>query len=92
MDFIVIGCDGIYDNLSNEDIVDCAWFAIDNCASERKYDINLISLDMCNMIIKNAMDKLSSDNLSVIVIGLDGLEKYINHQKNKEIKNEIRKK
>ena len=77
MDFIVIGCDGIYDNLSNEDIVDCAWFAIDNCASERKYDINLISLDVCNMIIKNAMDKLSSDNLSVIVIGLDGLEKYM---------------
>ena len=92
MDFIVIGCDGIYDNLSNEDIVDCAWFAIDNCASERKYDINLISLDMCNMIIKNAMDKFSVDNLSVVVIGLDGLEKFINHQKNMDIKNEIKKK
>ena len=62
------------------------------CSHERKYDIHLISLDVCDMIIKNAMDKLSSDNLSVIVIGLDGLEKYINHQKNKEIKNEIKKK
>ena len=92
MDFIIIGCDGIFDNLSNEDIIDTAWFAIDNCSHERKYDIHLISLDICNMIIKNAMDKLSSDNLSVIVIGLDGLEKYINHQKNKEIKNEIKKK
>ena len=43
--------------LSNEDIIDTAWFAIDNCSHERKYDIHLISLDVCNMIIKNAMDK-----------------------------------
>ncbi len=92
MDFIIIGCDGIYDNLTNEEIIDSAWFAIENCCKERKYDMNLISLDACNMIIKNAMDKLSSDNLSVVFIGLDGLEKYINHQKSKEIKNEIKKK
>ena len=92
MDFIIIGCDGIYDNLTNEEIIDSAWFAIENCCKERKYDMNLISLDACNMIIKNAMDKLSVDNLSVVFIGLDGLEKYINHQKSKEIKNEIKKK
>ena len=92
MDFIIIGCDGIYDNLTNEEIIDSAWFAIENCCKERKYDINLISLDACNMIIKNAMDKLSVDNLSVVFIGLDGMEKYIMHQKNKEIKNELKKK
>ncbi len=74
-DFIIIGCDGIFDNLSNEDIIDTALFAIDNCSHERKYDIHLFSLDVYNMIIKNAMDKLNSDNLSVIVIGLDVLEK-----------------
>ena len=52
-----MGCDGIYDNLSNFDIIDSAWFTINHVAKERKYDINLISLDICNMIIKNAMDK-----------------------------------
>ena len=36
------------------------------------------------MIIKNAMDKLSGDNLSVIVIGLEGLEKFINNKVLKE--------
>ena len=35
---------------------------------------------MCDMIIKNSMDKMSGDNLSVIIIGLEGLEKYINNQ------------
>ena len=92
MDFIIIGCDGIFDNLSNFEIIDSAWFTIEKCAQERKYDINLITLDVCNMVIKNAMDKFSVDNLSVVVIGLDGLEKFINHQKNLDIKNEIKKK
>ena len=50
-----IGCDGIFDNLSNEDIIDTACFPVDNCSHERKYDIHLISLDVCDMIIKNAM-------------------------------------
>ena len=40
----------------------------------------------------NLIDKLSVDNLSVVFIGLDGMEKYIMHQKNKEIKNELKKK
>ena len=84
MDFIIMGCDGIFDNLSNSEIIDCAWFCVDNVVKDRKYDINFVTLDICNMIIKNAMDKLSGDNLSVIVIGLDGLEKFINNKVLKE--------
>ena len=59
------------------------------CSHERKYDINFVTLDICNMVIKNAMDKLSSDNLSVVVIGLEGLEKYIANKKNKDSKDKI---
>ena len=88
-DFIIMRCDGIYDNLSNFDIIDSAWFTINHVAKERKYDINLISLDICNMIIKNAMDKLSSDNLSVIVITFEGLEKYLANMKSKESKDKV---
>ena len=79
-DFIILGCDGIFDMLKNNEIIDCAWFAIQNTDKERKNDINLVSLDICNMIIKNSMDKMSGDNLSVIVIGLEGLEKFINNK------------
>ena len=79
-DFIILGCDGIFDMLKNNEIIDCAWFAIQNTDKERRNDINLVSLDICNMIIKNSMDKMSGDNLSVIVIGLEGLEKFINNK------------
>ena len=79
-DFIIMGCDGIFDMLSNNEIIDCAWYAIQNTDKDRRNDINMVSLDICNMVIKNAMDKMSGDNLSVIVIGLEGLEKYINNK------------
>ena len=39
---------------------------------------------MCDMIIKNSMDKMSGDNLSVVIIGLEGLEKYLHNKINKE--------
>ena len=37
IDFIIMECDGIYDNLSNFDIIDSAWFTINYVAKERKY-------------------------------------------------------
>ena len=50
IDFIIMGCDTIYYNLSNFDIIHSACFTIHHVAKERKYDINL-TLDICNMIM-----------------------------------------
>ena len=37
IDFIIMGYDGIYDNLSNFDIIHSAWFTINHVDKERKY-------------------------------------------------------
>ena len=29
-DFIVLGCDGIFDKLSNRDVVNCVWYTVNN--------------------------------------------------------------
>ena len=84
LDLIIMGCDGIFDCLSNNDIIDCAWYTTQNTYKDRNNDINYISLDMCDMIIKNSMDKMSGDNLSVVIIGLEGLEKYLVNKINRE--------
>lgn len=78
-DFIVLGCDGIFDDLSNETIIACTWFIFKNLRKERKYDIHELTRDASNMIIKFGLDKLTSDNLTCIVIGLEGLYKYLNN-------------
>ena len=76
-DFIILGCDGIFDYLSNEEIINAAWMVFKNRGKEKNYDINELSMEACDLIIKYALEKESTDNLSCIFIGLEGLEKYL---------------
>ena len=89
-DFIVMGCDGIFDDLSNEQIISSAWFVFKNLSKEQNFNIHSLTQDACDIIIKYGLDKLTGDNLSCIVIGLEGLEKYLSNKCCKEkIKNEM---
>lgn len=85
-DFIVMGCDGIYDDLSNEDIVKAIWYVFKNRVKERNYDLNLLTKDSCDVVLKYAMDLLTSDNLSCLVIGLEGIQKFLSLKKLKDKK------
>jgi len=85
-DFMIMGCDGIFDYLSNEELAQSAWYIIKKNMKDKNYSINLLTRDSCDMIIKYSMDSLATDNLTCIVIGLDGLQKYINLKKIKEKK------
>ena len=73
--FIVIGSDGIFDVLQNEELLDC----INVVIKEKKKikdkindeDIPQLCGDFASMIIKSALTKGSFDNLSCIVIALN---------------------
>ena len=89
-DFIVMGCDGIYDDLSNEEIVNAAWLAFKNRGKEKNYDIHELSMEACDLIIKYGLEKQTTDNLSCIVIGLEGVEKYLKtNQLKKKVNNSM---
>ena len=83
-DFIVMGCDGIFDDLSNQEVSDAAWFVFKNLSKEKNYDIHELSQDACDIIMKFALEKQTSDNLSCIVIGFEGLEKFLKNKSTKE--------
>ena len=83
-DFIVMGCDGIYDFLNNNQIIDSVFWIIKEMAKEKKYDIHQLTGVACDMVIKYAMDKRSEDNLSCIIIGLNGLEEMIKELKDSD--------
>ena len=78
-DFMVIGCDGIFDVISNEQIFD-VWKIVLN---EQRYkdfendelDINVLCGDFADAIIKSSLFKNSYDNLSCIVVVFN-LNKY----------------
>ena len=89
-DFIVMGCDGIYDDLSNEEIVNAAWLVFKNRGKEKNYDIHELSMEACDIIIKYGLEKQTTDNLSCIIIGLEGVEKFLkNNQLKKKVNNSI---
>ena len=65
--FIVIGCDGIFDVLSNIEILECIKIVIKINKNKNK-KMNELCGDFAAMIIKSALEKESFDNLSCIVI------------------------
>ena len=64
---IVIGCDGIFDVLSNYEIIDCIKMVLEINKGKNK-KINELCGDFASMIIKSALIKESFDNVSCIVI------------------------
>ena len=65
--FIVIGCDGIFDVLSNYEIIDCIKMVLEINKGKNK-KINELCGDFASMIIKSALIKESFDNVSCIVL------------------------
>ena len=72
--FIVMGSDGIFDVLKNEELLEC----INIVLKEKKIEENINDEDVhklcgnfADMIIKSSLAKNSFDNLSCIVIGLN---------------------
>ena len=75
--FMVIGCDGIFDVLSNEEILECIKIVLKekNVKEIKEDDVHELCGDFAAMIVKSAIAKDSSDNVSCIVgaFNLDGL-------------------
>ena len=78
--FIVLGCDGIFDVLSNEEILECVKIVL----KEKKItDLNNVNIsELCgyiaDMIIKSSLAKDSYDNVSCIVVGIN-MKELINN-------------
>ena len=75
--FIVLGCDGIFDVLSNEEILECVKIVLKEKEIKDFKNINMSQLcgDIAEMIIKSSLAKDSFDNVScvVVAINLDGI-------------------
>ena len=69
IDFFIMGCDGIYDQLTNKEILDAAWQVFKNKNNENE-NINLH--DQCgkitDFILKCAMVRKSFDNITCLIV------------------------
>lgn len=75
-DFIVLGCDGIFDKLSNKEVVQAAFREVSQWALD-KSDSECDAHRMCAVgaegVMKAAVEKRTLDNITVVLVGLNGL-------------------
>ena len=74
-DFILIGCDGIFDKFSNSDVIHSIWsLSTENNAGK---DINEHSGKISDVIIRNCLASNANDNLTCIFICFENFKKLL---------------
>ena len=78
IDFLIMGCDGIFEYLNNEECIKCAWEIINeeksNCES-----IHEVSGNIVDMIMKTSLKRHSLDNVTTVFVGFKNYAKIIHN-------------
>ena len=89
IDFFILGCDGIFDQLSSEEVINCAWSVYnnkDNLLITQCKDIHKQSGIITDLIMKSALARKSFDNVTCLFISFKEIFNNINNNINKDIK------
>ena len=76
IDFFILGCDGIYDQMSNKEILDCAWMVLnekENVLIKECTNIHSQSGLIVDLILKSSLARKSFDNVTCLFIALKNL-------------------
>ena len=84
IDFLILGCDGIYDHLTSKDVFNCAWTMIDyyrnynlkieeknkneDSQNNEKIDIYTCCANIVDFILKASMSRKSFDNVTCVIV------------------------
>lgn len=73
-DFIVLGCDGIFDQLSNQDVLSCVWNTV---TQENAGELHKQCAVAADAIITSALQHHSLDNVTSIIIAFENFKRLI---------------
>ena len=88
VDYIILGCDGIFDQLNNDDIFECVSLII-NHIYNKNIDIHKVCGDIVNLILNASMERKSFDNVTCIFICFKNLVNISNNFNNFISKNKV---
>lgn len=81
VDFFILGCDGIYDQLSSKEVLDCVWMVFNDSSEEFKNSFNVNCGNAVDMIIKMSMIRKSYDNVTCLIVAFKNINNYENDLK-----------
>ena len=87
IDFLILGCDGIFDQLSSDEVINCAWMIYNNkdnniLVSQCK-DIHNQSGLIVDLIMKSALVRKSFDNVTCLFISFKEIWNIMSPENNK---------
>jgi len=90
IDFFILGCDGIYDQISSNEVLECAWMVLnekENLIVKQCKDIHNQSGLIVDLIMKSALARKSFDNVTCLFVALKELGMNFNEQNEKTVRN-----
>ena len=95
IDFFILGCDGIFDQLTSDEVINCVWMVYnnkDNTLITQCKDIHKQSGIIADLIMKSALARKSFDNVTCLFISFKELGNFITSENNNiEINSDINK-
>jgi serine/threonine protein phosphatase PrpC len=82
-DFLVLACDGVFDKMSNQDIVKCVWESCDanKWQSNPTYRPAQSVHQQCGLavesVLKNSLYRQSLDNVTVVMIAFVNFKRQV---------------
>jgi protein phosphatase 2C family protein 2/3 len=77
-DFIIMGCDGIFDKLSNKEAVQCVWNSVkDNKQMGFANNVHKQSGMGVEYILKNSLLRRTLDNVTVVIIAFSNFKRAV---------------
>ena len=72
IDFLILGCDGIYDQLTSQEILESAWKMIEK-NKKKNIDIYNTCANIVDFILKMSMARKSFDNVTCLMVAFKDL-------------------
>jgi protein phosphatase 2C family protein 2/3 len=69
LDFVILACDGVFDRLENDYIIDLVWTEVKKHSFP---DIHTACEYMIHLVFRHSVQKLSYDNISIIFLAFKG--------------------
>ena len=92
IDFFILGCDGIFDQLTSDEVINCAWMIYNNKENNSLInqckDIHSQSGLITDLIMKSALARKSFDNVSCLFISFKEIGNFISNENNNNIIND----
>jgi protein phosphatase 2C family protein 2/3 len=75
-DFLVLGCDGVFDKMTNEDVVKCVWNSVaDNRSLKVASNVHKQTGMAVEYILKNTLLRRTLDNVTVVMIAFNNFKR-----------------